>query len=59
MEAGSFRLCQQEAPGEVKADQWEIHMHKLRGIKLLLNERMYIKVALVCYRLINLGRYPA
>lgn len=32
-------------------------MHKLRGIRLLLNERMYIKMALDCYRLINLGRY--
>lgn len=32
-------------------------IHKLRGIKFLLNERMYIKVALACYRLINLGGY--
>lgn len=24
VEIGSFRLCQQETPGEVEADQWEM-----------------------------------
>lgn len=33
-------------------------IHKLRGIKFLLNDRMYIKVALASYRLINLLGIP-
>lgn len=58
METGSFRLCQQETVEKLRQTNGKYKvMHKLRGIKPLLNERMYVKVALLCYRLINLGRH--
>lgn len=27
VETGGFRLCQQETPGKIQADQWEMQSH--------------------------------